>query len=267
MTVPSTRTMICESCGALTDSGRTLEGMEAHTELHVRQAGPLVWDSADMDSVVIIGASGHAKVIADIIEREGRYRIDGLIDASYAPGNDTFGYEVLGRDEDLPALVVERSIRRVIVAIGDNFARSKIESRISELCPQLGYIKAIHPAACIARDVTIGDGTAIMAGVTVNPGCSIGRSCILNTNSSLDHDSVMEDFSSLAPGAIVGGGCKIGEFSAICIGATLIHDISVGAHSVIGAGATVFSPVPPRSVVFGTPAKLIKVRDPGDKYL
>jgi acetyltransferase-like isoleucine patch superfamily enzyme len=82
-----------------------------------------------------------------------------------------------------------------------------------------------------------------MAGVTVNPCCSIGRFCILNTNASLDHDSSMNDFSSLAPRVATGGNCKIGACSAICIGATLVHGVSIGEHTVVGAGSTVLGDI------------------------
>ena len=220
-----------------------------------------------MDSIVIIGASGHAKVIADIVRLEGKYHIEGLIDAKLAPGSDAFGYQVLGHDEHLPELVVKRSIRGAIVAVGHNFRRSQIHLRVSELCPGLTFVNAIHPAAHLAKHASVGGGTAIMAGAVVNACCSIGRSCILNTNSSLDHDCRMENFSSLAPGVSVGGNCQIGQLVAVCIGATVVHKVSIGRHSVIGAGATVLRDIPPRTVAYGTPAKLIRARKPEDEYL
>ena len=76
---------------------------------------------------------------------------------------------------------------------------AKSPARVREVCPDLQFVSAIHPKISIAKDVSVAEGMVIMAGVTINPCCSIGQFCILNTNSSLDHDSVMEDFSSLAP--------------------------------------------------------------------
>ena len=152
-----------------------------------------------MDKIVIIGSSGHAKVIIDIVEHEARYEIAGLLDRYRKVGEQTLGYQVLGQEEDLPQLLTSHTIRGAIVAIGDNSIRSKVTARVREVCPDLQFVSAIHPKTSIAKDVSVAEGTVIMAGVTINPCCSIGQFCILNTNSSLDHDSVMEDFSSLAP--------------------------------------------------------------------
>ena len=159
------------------------------------------------------------------------------------------------------------SLRGAIVAIGDNFIRSKVVDRSREVCPALPFVSAIHPKASIARDVFVGEGTVIMAGVTINPSCSIGQFCILNTNSSLDHDSVIKDFSSIAPRVTTGGYCKIGAFSAISIGAVLIDRIHIGEHTIVGAGSTVLQNLDAFKVAYGTPAKAVRARKPGDKYV
>jgi acetyltransferase-like isoleucine patch superfamily enzyme len=106
-----------------------------------------------------------------------------------------------------------------------------------------------------------------MAGVVVNPCCAVGRLCILNTGASLDHDSVMHDHSSLAPHATTGGNCEIGAYSAVSIGAVLIHGVKVGEHSVVGAGAVVTRAVRPYRVVYGVPAREVRERRAGDRYL
>lgn len=220
-----------------------------------------------MENIVIIGASGHAKVIIDIVERQGKYTIVGLLDQNRKPGEEVLFYQVLGRQDDLPELMHGRGLRGILVAIGDNSTRSKVAAQVRETCPDLPFVSAIHPNASIARDVAIGEGTVIMAGAAVNPCCSIGRFCILNTNSSLDHDSTMEDYSSLAPRAATGGNCRIGTYSALGIGATLIHGVQIGEHTVIGAGATVLGHVGAFKVAYGTPAKTIRQRERHDSYL
>jgi acetyltransferase-like isoleucine patch superfamily enzyme len=106
-----------------------------------------------------------------------------------------------------------------------------------------------------------------MAGVSINPCSSIGRFCILNTNSSLDHDSILEDFSSLAPGATTGGNCRIGQYSAVGIGAVVIHGIDVGEHTVIGAGSLVMRSMESFVVAYGSPARVIRHRKQEEKYL
>ena len=220
-----------------------------------------------MKNIVVAGSSGHAKVVIDVMEHEGRYRIVGLLDRHRQVGEKILGYPILGQDEDLPRLTVSLGLAGVFVAIGDNFIRSQVAAHIAEICPGLPFVSAIHPKASLAREVAVAEGTVIMAGVVVNPCCAIGRLCILNTNSSLDHDSIMEDYSSLAPGATTGGNCRIGSYSAVSIGAVLIHGAHIGEHSVLGAGSTLLKNLEPFKVAYGTPARVIRARKPGDKYL
>ena len=106
-----------------------------------------------------------------------------------------------------------------------------------------------------------------MAGVSINQCSSIGKFCILNTNCSFDHDSVLADFASLAPGVTTGGNCRIDPYSAISIGTVLLHGIHIGQHTVIGAGSLVTKSIESFVVAYGTPAKVIRPRKPGDKYL
>lgn len=220
-----------------------------------------------MNNILITGSSGHAKVIIDIVQQEDKYNIIGLLDRFRDVGEQTLGYPILGKEEDLPKLIKSHSLNGAIVAIGDNFVRSKVATRIKELCPDLPFVSAIHPKASIATEVSIGEGTVVMAGVSINPCSSIGRFCILNTNSSLDHDSMMEDFSSLAQGATTGGNCRIGQYSAVCIGAVLVNRIHVGEHTVVSAGSHVTEAIDSFVVAYGTPAKVIRNRKQGEQYL
>ena len=220
-----------------------------------------------MQSIVLIGCSGHAKVIIDIVEKQNQFKIAGFLDATKSIGESVLGYRVLGKDSDLPSLEKSAGISAGIIAIGDNFIRHNVAKQISEIAPKFAFISAIHPAALIAKDCKVGRGTVIMAGVVVNPSSTIGDFCILNTNASLDHDCVMEDFSSLAPRACTGGNVHIGKFSAISIGATLTHGIKIGDHSVIGAGAVVLEDIPAEVTAFGVPAKTVKKRPRGEPYL
>jgi sugar O-acyltransferase (sialic acid O-acetyltransferase NeuD family) len=220
-----------------------------------------------MKKILIIGSSGHAKVICDIVEKEGLYVIIGFLDNFREPGEEVFGYRVLGKLDDLPELSSQYDVSDGIIAIGDNFNRYKVYKEISQTLPGFSFISTVHPGANIARDVDIDIGTVIMAGVSINPGCRTGKFCILNTNSSLDHDSVMGDFSSMAPNVSTGGNVSIGSFSAIGIGASIIHGVSIGSHTVIGAGAVVLKDVNSYKVAYGSPAREIRNRKEDDKYL
>src|SRR5258706_1013671 len=222
--------------------------------------------SSDVPRIVVIGSSGHARVVVDILH-QNHCEVVGLLDTYKPIANEVLGHQVLGSDEDLSALVTANICDSVIVAIGDNWIRNRMVRRIRELVPGIRFVSAIHPSAQIARDVSIRQGTVIMAGVVVNTGCDIREFCILNTRSVLDHDLIMEKFFSLAPGGTTGGGVRIGAFSAIAIGAVISHSIRIGEKTVIGAGATVVEDIPDGVVAYGTPARIIRSRNPEDSYL
>ena len=188
-----------------------------------------------MNNIAVAGSSGHAKVVIDIVEAEGRYTIAGLLDGPEATG--VLGYEVIGHEDDLASLVEQYSLGGVIVAIGDNFKRARVAESIAAQCPDLPFVNAVHPGASIGKDVDLGTGTVVMAGARINPSCVIGRHCLVSANAFLDHDSTMHDHSSLGSGVQTGGSCVIGECTAVGIGATLIHGVKVGEHTVVGAGA------------------------------
>ncbi|MFV0540097.1 MAG: transferase [Aestuariibaculum sp.] len=169
-------------------------------------------------NIVIIGASGHAKVIIDIIERENTYNIIGLIDTYKTVGDELFNYKILGKEEDIPKLKDIYNFNKGIIAIGDNWTRKKMKDQIEKIDLDFNFISAVHPNAVIGKDVEIGCGSVIMAGVIINSEAKVGEFCIINTKASLGHESIMKNFSSLAPNSTIGGNVKIGTCSAICLG-------------------------------------------------
>lgn len=217
--------------------------------------------------LIIIGSSGHAKVLVDVFEKAGCFEILGFIDGFRNKGDSTLGYKVIGNEDDLPKLLAENNSCEIFIAIGDNWTRKQIYDRLLSLAPGLELATAIHPSAQIGKNVTIGKGVAIMAGAVVNSSSQLGDFTIVNTNASLDHDSRMGDFSSLAPGVTTGGGVEIGAFSAVGIGATVSHRITIGAHTVIGAGSLLLESCGDQELVFGSPAKVVRKREIGEKYL
>lgn len=164
-------------------------------------------------------------------------------------------------------MVKKLNLTGAVIAIGDNAIRAKVAANVTEYVPNLPFVTVIHPLAAIGRSVEIEAGVVAMAGAVVNPGCKIGRLCILNTNSSLDHDCGMGEFSSLAPGVVTGGNCRIGQYSAISIGAVLRHGVTIGEHTVIGAGALVLNDIDAYSVAYGSPARRVRSRAAGEPYL
>ena len=219
------------------------------------------------NKIVVFGASGHARVVLDIIRRQGIYEVAGLLDNYKPVGTACGGQQVVGGIEDLPDLASRHDGLCCLVAIGDNWTRARIVNRIREYCPELKFANAIHPSAQVAQDSSIGQGSVIMAGAVVNSGANVGPFCIVNTSSSLDHDSTMEEFSSLGPAAVTGGSIYLGAYSNIGIGATVVQYLVIGRHSIVGAGAVVMKSVPDEVVVYGTPARIIRSRKVGERYL
>ncbi len=220
-----------------------------------------------MKNVIIFGASGHGSVVLDCIEQEGKYNMIGFVDSYKKKGRRQNGYEILGNEADLPFLIEKFNLFGVIVAIGDNWTRNLIVDTITQISPALNFITAIHPNATIGKDVVIGTGSVIMPGAIVNANCRVGDFCILNTNASLDHDSRMGDFSSLAPRVCTGANLDLGKFSALCLGANIIESITIGEHVVVGAGSLVIRDLESHVLAFGSPAKVIRRREVGEKYL
>lgn len=218
-------------------------------------------------NIVVFGASGHAKVIIDIIERVNLYNIIGLIDTFKPINSEIFNYKILGTENELNELIQDYKIDCGIIAIGDNWIRKKMLKKILNIVPNFQFISAIHPNAIIGKNVKIGEGTVIMPGVIVNSDAIIGDFCILNTKSSLGHDAKLAKYSSLAPNVTIGGNVTIGEFTAICLGACVIQDITIGKNSIVGASALVNRDIESYKMVYGIPAKIIKNVVKGEKYL
>lgn len=200
-----------------------------------------------MNKLVIIGASGHGKVVADIAEKSGYTDIVFLDDDPTAGVCD--GYAVIGGREAIRSL--EDS--NFIVAIGNAEIRRKLQSELIEM--GLHIVSLIHPSAVVARDVKIGVGTVVMAGAVINPNTEIGRGCIINTCSSVDHDCRVGDYVHIAVGAHVCGAVMIGDGTWIGAGATVSNNVEIAEDCMIGAGAVVVKDIGESSVYIGVPAQ------------
>ena len=217
--------------------------------------------------IFIVGASGHAKVIIDIIEKEGIYEIVGLIDSFKNKGEEILGYIVVGKEHDLPELLKKHDGASVLIAIGDNWVRHLVLEKLLNISPEITFATTIHPSAQIAKHVKIGSGVVIMAGAIVNSKTVIEDFVIVNTKASIDHDGLLKSFSSLAPGVTLGGNVAVGHYAVVSIGATVKHNISIGNHAIIGAGAVLLDSCNDNVIMYGVPAKEIRKRILGEKYL
>lgn len=219
-----------------------------------------------MKKIVVIGASDQSRCTIDVIEKEQKFEIYGILDRDLQKGARFEGYEVVGYIQDLKRLM-EDGVYGGIVAIGDNFTRSKVVKEIASAYPDFEFINAIHPSVIMGRNVEIGKGCLLMPGVILNSNSKVGNHCILLTRSSLDHDSTIGDFSSLSPGVTTGGRVNIGKCSVIGIGANIIHCKTVGDHCVIGGGALINKDIVHNSIAYGVPARIVKKRRKSEKYL
>jgi sugar O-acyltransferase (sialic acid O-acetyltransferase NeuD family) len=206
--------------------------------------------------LVVVGAGGHARVLVDIVEKQARYRVVGLIDERpNLRGTSVLGYPVLGGRE-----VLDRSDApaHAIVAIGAAAPRAAWQEHLEARGFQLAVL--VHPGAHVGRDVRLGGGTTLMAGAIVNSGSRLGRGVIVNTGASIDHDCEIGEFVHVAPGARLAGGVRVGDRAHVGIGACVIQNLRVGAGAVIGAGAAVVRDVAPASTVVGVPARPLPAR-------
>jgi sugar O-acyltransferase (sialic acid O-acetyltransferase NeuD family) len=207
-------------------------------------------------SVFIWGASGHAKVVADIL-RQTEFDVVGFLDDTNPDrrGESFCKATVLGDANQLQK-IYESGVRKAIVAFGDNMRRLAV----GELLEERGFelITAIHPSAVIAPDALVGSGSMVAAGAVMGPGAVIGRCAILNTAATVDHDCTVADGAHIGPGAHIAGHVQVGRCAWIGIGATIIDRKRIGAWSIVGAGAVVIEDVPDRVLVAGVPARVIK---------
>ncbi len=136
-----------------------------------------------MENLILIGSSGHARVIIDIIEKANLFTIVGFIDSFRKPGEKTYNYPVLGSETDIPHLIGKHKIAGYILAVGNNWTRKIMDDKVVALGLGLNLVSAIHPSAVIGKNVSIAERTVIMAGVVINSDSTIGRGCLLNTSS------------------------------------------------------------------------------------
>jgi len=203
-----------------------------------------------MNNLVIVGASGHGKVIADIAEKVGYTDIVFLDDN---PTVESCGeYKVVGGCK----LALSYKQADFIVAIGSTKIRRKIQAEFIEM--GLHIASLIHPSAVIASNVKIGIGTVVMAGAVINPYSVIGQGCIINTCASVDHDCRIGDYVHVSVGTHVAGTVIVGDDTWIGAGATISNNIEVANECVIGAGAVVIADILERGTYVGIPAKKLK---------
>ncbi len=200
-----------------------------------------------MRRLIIIGASGHGKVVADIASLNG-YKDIVFLDNNISI-KECAGYPVLG-----PDMMIGEVDGDVFVAIGN----ARIRKRLMERDKNRRFPVLIHPGAVVSKGVEIEKGSVVMAGCVINPGAIIGKGVIVNTSSSIDHDCKVEDYVHVAVGAHLCGTVKIGAETWIGAGTTVINNVNICSGCMIGAGAVVIKDIDDPGTYVGVPAKMIK---------
>jgi sugar O-acyltransferase (sialic acid O-acetyltransferase NeuD family) len=206
-------------------------------------------------SVLILGSSGHAKVLIDCLHADSKVDIVGILDInSERHGQTLLGEQILGSDDLLSQYSSEKvTLVNGIGSVSNNAYRAEIFCKFKGL--GYNFLSVIHPKASISSDVILDEGVQLMAGCIIQPGCRIGNNVIVNTHASIDHDCRIKDHVHLAPGAVCSGGVTIERGVHVGTGAVVIQNIVIGKESLIAAGAVVVNNIAPNTKVFGMPAK------------
>ena len=201
--------------------------------------------------LIIIGASGHGKVCADIALKMNKWDEIAFLDDN-PQIKSVLGLEVVGNTKDAIKYVDKCDF---FVGIGDNETREKIQKKLEKIGANIPVL--IHPNAVIGEDVQIGIGTAVMPGVVINCSTRIGKGCIINTGATVDHDNVIEDYVHISPGVNLAGSITIGNKTWLGIGCTVKNNLTITSGCVVGSGAVVIKNISEPGVYVGLPARKI----------
>ena len=191
-----------------------------------------------MKSLILIGAGGHARSLIDIIESNKEWEIYGLVGKEKEIGGNTFGYPIIGSDNDLQE--IRKKCRNAIISIG-KIGKCNKRLKIEEIATEMNFtFPSIQSKySIVSSNASIGNGTTIGHGAIINAGSKIGRNCIINTNALIEHDCIIHNHVHISTGVIVNGGCEIGLGSFIGSGSIIREGVKIPSNTVISAGKTI----------------------------
>ena len=213
-----------------------------------------------MAGLLIIGAGGHGKVVADSALEQGDWERIAFLDDLYPELTEVLGWPVLGKVSDAERYM--NDYPDMVIAVGNNQRRMELLDTVRELAFGLPVI--CHPSAVISHTAIIGPGCVMFANSVVNPDARLGDGCIVNTGATIDHDCVLADGVHVSPGAHLGGAVVVGRTSWIGIGASVRELTVIGERVLVGAGAAVVGDVPDGVTVTGVPAEIARTSQGAD---
>jgi sugar O-acyltransferase (sialic acid O-acetyltransferase NeuD family) len=204
-----------------------------------------------MANTYLFGASGHGKVIKEILNANG-VKVEAFIDDNLAV-DECAGRKVLHEYDGLSPVIVSIGVNRIRKIVVE-----KLEAKAIANGNELEFTTAIHPTAIVSPTAKIGKGTVIMAGAVINADAVIGEHCIINTGATVDHDCVIGDYCHIAPGVNISGATNIGSGTWVGVGSCVIQCLNIGQNCMIGAGSVVVKDIPDNVVAYGNPCKVIR---------
>lgn len=210
------------------------------------------------ERIVILGAGGHARVVAECIDRS-KYEIVGFLDKDDEHiGEYLDGIEIIGNDRN-PKYWLEKGITGCVNGIG-HVGNSTVRNKVYNKFKDVGFhmITMIHKRSIVSPNATLEDGVVVMPGVVINTGAYIKENVIINSNAVVEHDAFIGEGSHIAPGCTISGGVKIGKNVLIGVGSSVIQSKVVGDNTVIGAGTVVNKDVPKEVIAVGNPVRIVR---------
>ncbi len=206
-----------------------------------------------MSGLLIVGAGGHGKVVADTARQIGKWDKISFLDALYPDLQEAGDWHVVGKDEAAPGL--RDAYPELIVAIGDPHLR--VELIRAFLAAGFSIPVLVHPQASVSAGAVLGAGSVVFAQAAINYGARLEMGCIVNTASSVDHDCRLGVGVHVCPGAHLAGEVVVGEYGWVGVGASVIQQITIGANTTVGAGASVVTDLPAGVTAVGIPARAV----------
>ncbi|EJS00699.1 acetyltransferase [Bacillus mycoides] len=201
--------------------------------------------------LLVIGAGGHGKVIADIALKMNKWEYIAFLDDDDV--KTSMGIEIIDKSTSVSKYIKDYDL---FVGIGNNVIREKVQEQLEEQGASMPVL--IHPSAIIGEEVYLKAGTVVMAGTVINCCTKIGKGCIINTASTIDHDNIIEDYVHISPGANLAGTVKVGRSTWLGIGSVISNNVNIAGNCKIGAGAVVIKDITELGTYVGVPARRLQ---------